>query len=124
MPSSSSLAGTAWRAESIGGRGVMDRPSSTVRFDAEGGVSGRAGCNQFSGGYETDGVVLSVGPLGMTKRMCAPAVMEQEQAFTQALERTAEYALSDDGFLRCYDAERTEVLRLAPQEADGEEAGG
>ncbi len=117
MPSSpTSLAGTAWLAESIGGRGVVDRLQSTLRFDGEGRVSGNAGCNQLSGSYETDGAALSVGRLGMTKRMCAPAAMEQEQAFTAALERAARYAVSDDGFLLLTDADGAEVLRLAPHD--------
>src|SRR5699024_3235177 len=42
---------------------VSEQPSR-VRFDDEGNVSGRAGCNQFSGSYETgrDGRV-DVGPI-------------------------------------------------------------
>ncbi len=113
-----SLAGTAWLAESIDERGVIDRLQSTLAFDDEGGVSGNAGCNQFFGPYEADDATLTFGALGMTKRMCAPAVMDQETAFTQALERTASYAISETGFLHLADVEGMEVLRLAPHEAE------
>ena len=54
----------------------------------------------------------------MTKRMCVPAVMDQESAFTRALERTVRYTISDEGFLLLFDDADAEVLRLAPHESD------
>ncbi len=40
-----SLAGTAWRAETIGGAAVSPQIESTLEVDAEQHVSGRGGCN-------------------------------------------------------------------------------
>ena len=120
-PPPDSLAGTAWRAESIGGRGVVDRLQSTLRFDGTGSVAGSAGCNQFSGSYETDGAALSFGALGMTKRMCPPAVMAQERAFSDALGRTAQHTISDEGFLLLADADGVEVLRFTPHDGGAED---
>ena len=57
----------------------------------------------------------------MTKRMCAPAAMDQEAAFTQALERTVRYAISEHGFLLLSDTDSHEVLRLAPHDSDSDD---
>ena len=80
------LAGTAWKVAEIGGRAVGEEVTSTLGFDEEGRVSGSAGCNRFFGTLSLEGDRVSVGPLGSTRMMCAPPVMEQEQRYFQALE--------------------------------------
>ncbi len=49
IPNEASVAGTQWLLEDLAGRGVLDRLQSTLRFAETGRVSGRAGCNDFSG---------------------------------------------------------------------------
>ncbi len=80
------LDGTAWKATEIGGRAVQEGVASTLRFGEQGSVSGGAGCNRFFGTLSLKGDRVSVGPLGSTRMMCAPPVMDQEQRFFQALE--------------------------------------
>ena len=68
-----------------------------MTFDAEGQVSGNSGCNQFSGGYSTDGNSIAIGPLMSTMRACADeAVNTQEQQFLAALDQAETWSISGD----------------------------
>jgi heat shock protein HslJ len=85
------LAGTDWRIVSIGGTEVGGE--RYVLSFAEDRLSGRAGCNRFSGRYRLAGGTLTVGPLAMTRMACAsiaghsgPDPMAMERLATQILE--------------------------------------
>ena len=84
-PAAPALAGTTWRAETITGRPVIDSAASTITFEADGRVSGRAGCNRYFGTSTIAGEQLSFGAMGATQMACAPALMDQETRFFQAL---------------------------------------
>ena len=94
---SQGLAGTSWIVTSYnnGNQGVVSVVADTeltATFDAEGNVSGSAGCNNYTGSYQTDGDQISIGPLAMTMMMCPDeAVMQQETQFLAALESAATY---------------------------------
>jgi heat shock protein HslJ len=89
---SRTLAGTSWRAVAINnGRGAVASlvlgSEVTVVFGDDGRVTGFAGCNQYSAGFETDASHLKFTPAAATRKMCASDdVMQQEQAFLKALE--------------------------------------
>ncbi len=85
MLSVEDLAGAEWVAETISGEPVAENTRVTVLFGADGAVSGRGGCNSFTGSYEVDGEGLSFGPLASTMMACVDPVMEQEQRFHQML---------------------------------------
>lgn len=53
---------------------------------AEGRVLGATGCNTLDGPFEVHGETLRMGPLRMTKRMCADHAEEVERAFMEALQ--------------------------------------
>lgn len=85
------LAGTAWNATGINnGRqalvGLVADSTVTLNFGTDGTVFGSAGCNSFNAGFEQSGGTVSFKPAATTRKMCPdPAVMEQEQAFLNAL---------------------------------------
>jgi heat shock protein HslJ len=89
------LAGSAWRASGIDmGRGAMasvvQGTEVTLAFDAEGRVSGGAGCNRYSARYVADGSALRIEEPALTRMACLqPGVMEQERAFLAALRSVA-----------------------------------
>ncbi|BCX04233.1 MAG: META domain-containing protein [Candidatus Roseilinea sp.] len=98
------LVGMSWRALSYnnGKQAVVSLIAGTeltVAFDAEGRISGNAGCNAFTGSYrlEDDGKI-TIGPLAATRKLCnAPeGVMEQEAQFLAALETAATYRIEGD----------------------------
>ena len=74
------LAGSEWGPSDGGGR--------FVQFREEGRVAGSGGCNRFSGAYTQEGDTVRIGPLMSTRMACAdPAVMKQEQAWFDMLEK-------------------------------------
>lgn len=94
-----SLRNVTWVAEDIGGRGVVDRVRSTVRFGDDGRLTGNGGCNGMFGTYEARTGTLRIGPIGATKKACPPAVMDQEGKFFAALEGVRSYTFDRNGFL-------------------------
>lgn len=95
------LAGTSWVVTGYNnGREAVVSPlldtELTAAFDAEGRVSGLAGCNSYTASFTTTpGGGISIGPVASTRKFCsAPAgVMEQETAFLEALASAAAYTL-------------------------------
>ena len=104
------LVDTKWRVEDIDGGGVIDRSNVTLTFSGDGRVSGTGGCNRISGEYTFDGERLSVADnLAMTRRACAPALMEQDQRLVDALTSASAYRI-DGGTLTITGADGTRVV--------------
>jgi heat shock protein HslJ len=80
-----SVAGTQWLLEDLAGRGVLDRLQSTLVFAEAGRVSGRAGCNDFSGPIRWGVAHITIGPLMVTRKACSTAVSDQETRYLEAL---------------------------------------
>jgi putative lipoprotein len=88
------LVGSTWLAEDIDGKGVIDNAQSTLVFGTDGRVSGRAGCNQYGGSVTLNGASLIVDQVFSTKMACtAPALMDQETRFLEALQATRSYRM-------------------------------
>jgi heat shock protein HslJ len=86
------LGGTSWTATGISNgkgavTGLIAGSKATLKFGADGTLSGSSGCNSYTGRYEVTGnQVKFPGTFASTRMMCAsPGVMEQEQAFLKAL---------------------------------------
>ena len=96
------LENTRWQAGSINnGKGgvVSSKTTELATAQFEGGrVSGNAGCNNYSASYSISGESLTIGPAMATRKFCAePAgIMEQEQQYLQALQKSHTYKLSRD----------------------------
>lgn len=83
-----------WVAETIAGTPVIQAGRVTLSF-GEGRVSGRSGCNLYSGPVEIGASTLKVGSLISTKMAClATGVMQQESAYLNALEAAQTYAIT------------------------------
>lgn len=69
----------------------------TAEFDADGRVSGQAGCNSYFADYTVEGNALTVGEAGSTLKACMPdEIMEQEAAFIAALQSGATFSFAGD----------------------------
>jgi len=79
------LAGRLWVAEYIHGRPVVDMSHSSMVFTTDGRVSGRGGCNAYSGSYSLKDGKLTFSALAATMKMCAPALNDQETRFFRSL---------------------------------------
>ena len=106
-----SLAGRTWVAEDIDGRGVMDTLQSCLLIVSAAEVAGLAGCNSFHGSAEFSPGAVRIGPLASTRKMCPPAIMDQETKFLAALE-SARTARMSNGLLYLADDSGATTLRF------------
>jgi heat shock protein HslJ len=93
-----SIEGTSWVVNAFNnGSGVFANLISgteiTAEFGTDGNLTGTAGCNNYTTGYEVDGEQITIGPTAVTAMMCQePAgVMDQESAYLTALEKAVVY---------------------------------
>lgn len=105
------LAGTRWRVETIAGKSLPGMIESNVAFDADGRISGTAGCNRFSGRYRLNDGELSVANLITTRKICFPAIMAQEESLLRVLEG-ARRIERDSGLLLLESANERQVSRM------------
>ena len=106
------LIGSIWLVEDIGGAGVIDNLQSKLQFVSASQVAGHGGCNSFNGAAVLSAGQLSMGPLASTRKMCPPAVMDQENRFLRALE-TERSARVEHDLLHLHDANGQTILRLS-----------
>ena len=106
-----SFVGITWVAEDIDGRGVMDTLQSQLRVVSATEVAGLAGCNQYTGTLAVTDRGFRIGPLASTRKMCPPAIMDQEQRFLRALE-SVQHARTQNGLLYLLDADGSVRLRF------------
>jgi len=108
------LLGTAWLAEDIGGRGVLDRARSTMEFVKPQQVGGLAGCNRYFGPVSLNGSTISFGNLAATRMMCPDSLMDQEQRFLEALSKAKRLEFAHQGQILLLYADGPEpVLRFS-----------
>ena len=100
---STGLTGTTWEAIGVNnGRGgvtsLIIGSEITAVFDDEGNMGGSGGCNTYGAGYEVDGETITIGPARSTLMACAEpdGVMEQEQAYFQALANATVFSIDGD----------------------------
>ena len=110
-PGKSDLIGS-WTVEYIGERPVIDRSPAYMTFSVEGRVAGNSSCNQFIGTYELHTGSLEFSKLASTKKMCHPALMEQETRFLAALQQVAKAQLVR-GLLALLDANDEMLFRAS-----------
>jgi heat shock protein HslJ len=91
------LEGVPWLLLELDGAIVQlpsgERQPYVLFLQQERKVTGFSGCNEFTGGYELKGDALSFGPLAATRRFCAGAAGDIEQAFLGALGKVSGWRL-------------------------------
>lgn len=107
-----SLTGRTWLVEDIAGKGVIDSLQTTLEIDADGKVSGNGGCNRYFGSAKVDGTRIEFGPMGATRKMCPPAIMNQEDSFMRTLATIKRFDLKN-GLLFLYGKDDEPVLRFS-----------
>ena len=80
------LAGTSWQLVRFqGGDGTVlapdERAKYTVHFGADGRLAARLDCNRGTGSWKSPGEGrLELGPMAVTRAMCAPGSIDHEVA--------------------------------------------
>jgi heat shock protein HslJ len=107
-PKSADLIGK-WIIESIDDRPVIDNSPAYIEFTPTGRAGGNASCNQFTGSYVLSGNDLTFSKMATTRKMCPPALMEQETLLLATLERVAKVQLHQ-GLVVLQDANDTTLI--------------
>ncbi len=89
--------------EWIGERPLIDNSHLTMTLGNDGRAYGNAGCNHWFASYRLEGNRIHFGPVGSTRKLCAPALMEQEHRFLEAM-----------GQVQRWDVSEVEQLQLWP----------
>jgi heat shock protein HslJ len=113
------LEGVRWVMKSYDSKGVMKNAPGDVSIDAlfEGGnVSGFSGVNTYRGSYKLSGSSLSVGQLASTLMAGSQDLMDAEQAYLAALQRTGSYT-ADPSSLTLFDRSGKKILEYAKGKA-------
>ena len=105
------LMGSTWILEDIAGAGVVDSVRATLEFSDENTVSGDGSCNRFHGGVTVSNGAISFSALAATRKMCAEAVMHQEQQYLTALHSAQRFELKEP-FLFIYAAGQLQPVRF------------
>jgi heat shock protein HslJ len=103
-----------YQVEWIGERPLIDNSHLTITLGEDGRAYGNAGCNHWFAGYTLTGERLSFSAAGSTRKLCAPALMEQEARFLDSLSRVERWDFSPIEQLRLWPAEG-KPLRLWPE---------
>lgn len=93
------LIGPEWIVEDLAGHGVIDNARATLQFGADGQVTGDTSCNRYFASYRVAGAKLEIEKAGVTRRACAPAVMDQEQRFLGLFNAVNSYRIDETGAL-------------------------
>jgi heat shock protein HslJ len=103
------LAGTTWMATSVNGEAILaDFPTPTIVFEADGRVSGSAGCNDYAGTYAVEGSQITF-TVGLTsRRPCEVQQGQQEERFVMGLVKAVGFQIGD-GVLTLTDADGAAV---------------
>lgn len=104
----------SWTVEYIGERPVIDNSPAYLKFLEEGRAAGNSSCNQFTGSYNLHAGDFEVSKLASTKKMCPPALMEQEKRFLASLQRVKKFQIVQ-GLLVLLDENDETLFKASPR---------
>jgi len=114
---SQSIIGT-WQVEYIKESPVMDRsPAQLVFLEENNRLAGNASCNNIMGAYTLEGNQLSFGQTATTRKLCPPALMDQEQRFLQALDEVSQVNF-ENGLLILEDNNKQLIFKASRVETE------
>lgn len=112
------LSGTKWDLRNLVDAAKQSKSSLlantqiTLIFGTDGSLSGKDGCNQYSGTYQVNGNQLTFGPLIATQMACSPEVMQQEATYMIALQSATSFEQSAQQLIITHPAGRLEYAVL------------
>ena len=89
-----------WRVVRFGADMPPEGMIFTIMFERDGRVSGRSGCNRYSGSFTLTGEGLSFAAPMLTRMACAPPEMEAEKHFLEMLRSVTRVTTDENARLR------------------------
>jgi len=99
--------------EWIGERPLIDSSHLSITLGKNMRAHGLAGCNNWFAEYKATGSKLRLEKFATSRKLCAPALMEQEQRYLEALSQVARWDFSKQGQLQLW-PENGASIRLWP----------
>ena len=99
-----------WRLSNIANMPSIDPSITDLMVDADGNLSGIAGCNRYRQTRQADGY----GEIAMTRKLCSDEKMRQEKAFLDALRHTTDWQTDEERLLLKDEEGRTLAMMLEP----------
>ena len=119
-PRPTALLDGRWELTAIDGEPLAAGPAPTLSIDAEGRVSGDAGCNRYFGSVELQNGAARFSGIGATRRACADAArMAQEARFLEALGTITAFREAPNGRLALLSADGFPRLTFRALETSG-----
>jgi len=106
---SNSLVGSEW--------GPGNGDDRFIQFSSVGKASGHAGCNRFFAEYARTTSKLRIGEVGLTRKLCPLARMQQEQEWLGILKRVRSFEVTNLK-LTLYGPRRTTLVVLQRRDFD------
>lgn len=89
---------------------VPPAPGQQLQFvPGKGGVTGKSGCNQYGSEFTLSGEGITFSDAFHTEMACEPDLMEQEQAFLDALRHVTMISFDEGGEMELRDAEFRQI---------------
>ena len=97
----------------LAGEPALPDVTVTASFDGQGGLSGFAGCNNYTGNYGLSGNQIEINVIRDTTNLCDKSIMEQENAFIAALQLSSSFESGDSqDILILKDNEERELMTM------------
>ncbi len=103
----------SYQVEWIGERPLIDRSMLTLTLIDEQRAAGLAGCNNWSADYQLKGNAFTLSNIATTRKLCAPALMEQEQRFLASLSQVQRWEFAEHQQLLLWPAQGA-AIKLWP----------
>ena len=107
------LDGGIWTVIRLNGAEIPSDRAPTLAFRGH-GVTGSTGCNRYFGQVSVVESGISFAPMGVSRRACAPEIMNLENDFMAALRSVDGYVLHSEDRL---DLSRGEDIRIEARRA-------
>jgi len=102
----------AYRISSISNKAVSENAPTLNFIELEKTIRGNTGCNDFFGNYTIDHSTLSFNGIGSTDMACEQPIMDIENAFLQALQKTGSYDI-ENSVLTLYSKNDRSIILVA-----------
>lgn len=96
VPAAPAILDTVWTATAIGSIAVLPRTAPTLAIGDDMRAGGSGGCNSWYAQAQLNHDTIRLGAPISTKKACAEAIDQQEQAFHDALSRSARWQVDGD----------------------------
>lgn len=103
-----------WLVKEINENNILENSTVQLTFHKDKTLTGSASCNLISSTYKIENNSLSISPMATTRKMCLPALMDQEFLLVNTLSKVKRFQLHN-GQLSLYDQKGVLQIKASRQ---------